>query len=125
MSETFLIVEDHAALRTALRKWLMVIYPRSRVIEAASGEEAIDLLENETPNLVIMDFKLPGINGLEVTRKIREKYKSVPIVMLTIREGLTYRAYAEAAGASVYIPKRVMFSELRPALSALLSEASQ
>lgn len=120
--ETILIVEDHETVRTALREWLEVVYPKSRVIEAASGEQAIDLIVYEVPRLVIMDFKLPGINGIEVTRQIKSRYPSVPVVMLTIREEEIYRAYAEAAGASAYIPKRMMFTKLRPTIRTLLSE---
>lgn len=124
MSETILIVEDHETVRTALREWLLVIYPQSSVIEAASGEQAMELINKETPRLVIMDYKLPGKNGIEVTRQIKARFPSIPIVMLTIREEEIYRAYAEAAGASAYIPKRLMLTKLRPTLSLLLSDKS-
>lgn len=123
MRQTILIVEDHETVRKALREWLLVVFPSTRVIEAVSGEDAIALIDNEIPHLVIMDFKLPGVNGIEVTRQIKARFPSVPIVMLTIREEEIYRAYAEAAGASAYIPKRVMFTKLRPTLTSLLANS--
>jgi DNA-binding NarL/FixJ family response regulator len=121
MLGTILIVEDHESVRRALRDWLAVSFPQFRVIEAVSAEEAIFLIRNETPHLVIIDFKLPGMNGIEATRRIKSSLPSAKIVMLTIREDDIYRAYATAAGVSAYIPKRAIPTELQPTLAALLS----
>jgi DNA-binding NarL/FixJ family response regulator len=93
------------------------------VIEAASAEEAILLIRSETPHLIIIDFKLPGMNGIEATRRIKSSLPSAQIVMLTIREDDIYRAYATAAGVSAYIPKRAIPTALHPTLAALLSNA--
>ncbi len=68
MSTTILIVEDHDAVRRSLRDWLEVEFPQCRVIEAASGEESIALIQTESPRLVIMDISLPGMSGIEATR---------------------------------------------------------
>lgn len=121
MSITILIVEDHKGVREALRDWLEETFPMSHVIEAASGEEVMELIQNEKPNLVLMDFKLPGMNGIEATRLIKHSLPSTQIVMLSIREEGVYNAYASAAGASAYITKRAMFTSLRPTLTALLA----
>jgi DNA-binding NarL/FixJ family response regulator len=123
MLETILIVEDHESVRRALRDWLAVSFPQLRVIEAASAEEAIFLIRSETPHLIIIDFKLPGMNGIEATRRIKSSLPSAQIVMLTIREDDIYRAYATAAGVSAYIPKRAIPTALHPTLAALLSNA--
>ena len=122
MPATILIVEDHDAVRRSLRDWLEVEFPQCRVIEAASGEEAIALIRIESPRLVVMDISLPGMSGIEATRRIKAALPSAQIVMLTIHENDAHRAEATAAGASAYVPKRVMQTELIPTLAALLAD---
>jgi len=121
MTATILIVEDHDAVRKSLRDWLEVEFPQYRVIEATSGEEAIALIRIESPRLVVMDITLPGMSGIEATRQIKAALPSAQIVMLTVHENDTHRADATAAGASDYVPKRVMQTELVPTLAALLA----
>ena len=118
---TILIVEDHEAVRRSLRDWLQVEYPQCRVIEASSGEEALALMPVESPRLVVMDISLPRMSGIEATRRIKAVLPSTHVVMLTIYEGDSYRAGATAAGASAYVPKRVMRTELMSTLAALLA----
>ena len=120
MAATILIVEDHDAVRRSLRDWLEVEFPQCRVIDAASGEEAIALIRGESPRLVLMDISLPGMSGVEATRQIKAALPSAQVVMLTIHENDTYRADATTAGASAYVTKRVMQTELIPTLAALL-----
>jgi len=122
MTATILIIEDHEAVRRSLRDWLEVEFPQSRVIEAASGEEAIALTRVESPRLVVMDISLPGMSGIEATRRIKAALPSTQVVMLTIHEDDAHRADATAAGASAYVPKRVMQTELLPTLAALLAD---
>ena len=120
MTATILIVEDHDAVRKSLRDWLQVEFPQCRIIEAASGEEAIALIQTESPRLVVMDISLPGMSGIEATRQIKAALPSAQVVMLTIHEDDAHRADATTAGASAYVPKRVMQTELIPTLAALL-----
>ena len=123
---TILIVEDHDAVRRALRTWLMNAFPRQRVLVAASGEEALALAQAECPYLIIMDVRLPGMNGFEATRQIKAAAPTVQVVILTIHEGEPYRTAAAAAGAAAYVPKRAMQTDLLPTVNALLSlEAGQ
>ncbi len=121
MPATILIVEDHDAVRRSLRDWLEVEFPQCRVIEAASGEEAVALIQIESPRLVVMDITLPGMSGIEATRQIKAILPSAQIVILTIHEDDTHRADATAAGASAYVSKRAMQTELLPTLAALLA----
>jgi DNA-binding NarL/FixJ family response regulator len=120
MLATILVVEDHGAVRRSLRDWLLVEFPRCRVIEAASGEEAIAMAQTESPDVVIMDNSLPATNGIEATRQIKATVPAARIVVLTIHENDTYRADAAAAGADAYVPKRVMQTDLIPTLATLL-----
>jgi DNA-binding NarL/FixJ family response regulator len=120
MPVTFLIVEDNASVRKLLREWLGLAFPECRVLAAGSGEEGVALAEAAAPQVVVMDISLPGMNGIEATRCIKAALPGVKIIMLTVHEAEAYRADAAAAGASAYIPKRKMQTELIPALKGLL-----
>lgn len=122
MTATILLVEDHDTVRKALRDWLEVELPQCRVIEAANGEDAVALTSSESPCLVVMDIRLPGMNGIETTRHIKAALPCAQIVMLSILEGDTYRAEATAAGASAYVQKQRMHVELLPTLAGLLAD---
>jgi CheY-like chemotaxis protein len=124
MPATILIVEDYDNVRRVMRDWLEIEFPQCRVIEAASGEEAITLARIESPRLVVMDMHLPGMNGIETTRQIKAALPLAQIVMLTIHTGNIYRADARAAGASAYVTKQRMHRELVPTLAALLGGCS-
>lgn len=121
MPAIILIVEDHDAVRRSLRDWLEAVFPQHRFIEAASGEEAVAIAQARSPHAVIMDIVLPKMNGIEATRRIKAAVPTAQVVMLTIHEDEAYRADAAAAGASAYVPKRAMQTELLPTVAALLS----
>jgi DNA-binding NarL/FixJ family response regulator len=120
MSATILIVEDHDNVRRALWDWLELEFPQCRVIGAASGEEAIALARIESPRLVVMDIRLPGMSGIEATRQIKATLPCIRVVMLSTLEDDIYRAEARVAGASAYVIKQRMHSELLPTLATLL-----
>ena len=89
-----------------------------------TGEEAIALTRIESPCLIVMDIRLPGMNGIETTRRIKAALPCAQIVMLTILEGNSYRAEATSAGASAYVQKQRMHSELVPTMAGLLANAA-
>jgi two-component system invasion response regulator UvrY len=70
-----------------------------------------------------MDIQLPGMNGIETTRQIKANLPSAKIVMLTIHTSDTFRADATDSGASAYVTKQAMRTELVPTLAALLANA--
>ena len=121
MLATILIVDDHDDVRRALRDWLTLEFPRCRVIESANGEEAIAKARIESPRLVVMDIRLPGMNGIETARQIKSALPFAQVVMLTIHKSDTYRADATAAGACAYVTKQAMSTELIPVQAALLA----
>jgi len=71
MSENILIVEEHPALRKALRDWLAFSFSNYRVITSSSYIEAIDLIKDDSPRLVVMDFNMTGINRQQAIQRIR------------------------------------------------------
>lgn len=101
--------------------WLEITLPGFLVIEATSAEEAIELLAKYSPKLIVMALNLPGMNGIEATRHIKEISPSTKVVIMTLHEDRIYKAYAQAAGASAIIPKLSTPSLLRPTLFSLLS----
>jgi DNA-binding NarL/FixJ family response regulator len=119
-TDIILIVEDHNALRASLRNLLSAYFPHSIILEAKNGEEAISLAFAHHPDVVLMDISMPEINGIESTRCIKKELPMTQVVVLTIHENREYRADAAAAGASIFIPKRKMGTDLVPVLSDLL-----
>lgn len=123
-TRTVLIVEDNGTVRTALHEWLGASFPHCRFLEAKNGEEAVAMACALVPDVVLMDIWLPEISGLEATRRIKANTPEVQVVMLTIHEGSAYQADAASAGASAYVAKRTMHTELIPVLRTLLSGLS-
>jgi DNA-binding NarL/FixJ family response regulator len=116
-----LIVEDHAAVRKSLRDWLRVMLPDCKFVEAQSGEEAVALTDAQPPDIVLMDIGLPGMNGIEATRRIKAIAPKTSVVMISIYEEQVFQTSAAAAGASAFVYKRTMDTELVPVMQTLLS----
>jgi two-component system response regulator MprA len=91
---------------------------------AASGEEALDRVAAEPPDAVILDVMMPGIDGLEVCRRIRAAGDRTPILMLTARDAIDDRVAGLDAGADDYLVKPFALRELQARLRALLRRTS-
>ena len=100
-----LIVEDNAPFRQSLREMLCEQFPAMGVEEAEDGEDALDKIETLSPHLVFMDIKLPGQNGLEVTREIKTRYPEITVIILTSYDLPEYREAAENYGADYFLSK--------------------
>ena len=100
-----LIVEDNAPFRQSLREMLCERFPTMVVDEAENGEEALQKVEASPPHLVFVDIKLPDKNGLEVTRKIKERYAQIRVIIITSYDLLEYREAADKYGADHFLAK--------------------
>ena len=100
-----LIVEDNVTFRQSLKAILGAEFPSMDIDEAADGTEALEKVNTFGPNLVLMDIKLPGINGLELTKKIKGSNASIVIIILTSYDLPEYRAAATEFGADHFMPK--------------------
>ncbi|MBN1831322.1 MAG: response regulator [Deltaproteobacteria bacterium] len=100
-----LIVEDNDSFRQALRSLLCSRYPSMSFKEARDGREALNEVAAFDPDLIFMDIKLPGENGLELTRKIRTSNSKVIIIILTSYDLPEYREAARAGGADHFLTK--------------------
>ena len=100
-----LIVDDNAPFRQSLREMLREQFSTMGVEEAEDGEDALNKIETLSPHLVFMDIKLPGQNGLEVTREIKARYPGVRVIILTSYDLPEYREAAENYGADYFLSK--------------------
>ncbi|MCA9913090.1 MAG: response regulator transcription factor [Anaerolineae bacterium] len=106
MSYRILIVDDHEVVRAGMRMLLESAEDFEVVGEAGNGQEALDFIQNQPVDIVIMDVTMPEMNGVEATRRIKEVNPDVRILALTIHEGEDYFFQMLQAGASGYVPKR-------------------
>ena len=93
MSKT-LIVEDSSFYRQLFKEALRSKFPSMEISEASNGDEALQKVARLHPHIVFMDIKLPGENGLELTKKIKDQYPEIQVVILT---GYDIPEYREAA----------------------------
>jgi DNA-binding NarL/FixJ family response regulator len=121
IKHAILIVEDHDALRVSLQKWLSAFFPDIDFLEAESGEEALALVKEQQPGIVLMDIKLPQMSGIEATQRIKEMLPDTSIIVLSMYDVIDYKSAAFTAGASAYVTKHRMYTELVPVIKKLLS----
>ena len=100
-----LLVDDHAVVRQGYASLLRALMPDLQVREAATGEEALSLVQEQVPHLVIMDFGLPGISGLETTRRLRQRLPQLRVLFFSMHDELPLVRQALDAGAAGYLTK--------------------
>ena len=113
-----LVVDDDPKIRTVVRRGLA--YEGYRVVEAGSGEEGLVKAREHLPDLVILDLMMPGIDGLEVTRRLRASGDEIAILILTARDEVKDRVEGLETGADDYLVKPFSFEELLARVHALL-----
>jgi two-component system KDP operon response regulator KdpE len=119
--QTILIVDDEPQIR---RVMLTTLSSHGyAVFEAKSGEEALELIRADRPDLIILDVNLPGISGLDTCREIRAS-SDVPIIMLTVRNSERDKVQALDAGADDYVVKPFGVEELMARIRAALRRAA-
>ena len=114
-----LLVDDHAVVREGLRA-LLNTDPRFEVVgEASDGVSAISAAETLQPDVVVMDVSMPGLNGAQLARQLKERHPDVKTLALTVHEEGGYLRSLMDAGASGYVLKRSAASELVRALEVV------
>jgi two-component system, OmpR family, response regulator MprA len=117
-----LVVDDDRAVREALRRALTL--GGYEVQMAEDGEQALELIVQAVPEAVVLDVGLPGIDGLEVCRRVRMLGNRVPVLILTARDAVADRIDGLDVGADDYMVKPFDIGELKARLRALLRRAS-
>jgi DNA-binding NarL/FixJ family response regulator len=100
-----LIVEDNRNFREAFKKSLGDYFPSMVIEEAGNGEEALQKIDRISPHLIFMDVRLPGMNGLQVTQKIKKDCPGIAIAILTDYDLPEYRQAALQYGADRFFVK--------------------
>ena len=118
---TVLICDDHRIVREGLRQFVEDVPGVDLVVTAASGEEALARFAAEHPDLVLMDVSMPGLGGLEATRRLLAAHPGANVVMLTAQEDRDHVAAAVSAGARGYLVKDVSREELCAAVAHALA----
>jgi len=114
-----LVVDDHAIMRDGIRALLSLHDDIEIVGEAAEGREAIDKAREFAPDVIVMDIAMPGMDGLEATRRIRKRSPVAKVIVLTQYDNKEYVLSVIKAGAAGYVPKRALGSELVSAIRAV------
>jgi NarL family two-component system response regulator LiaR len=116
MPVSVLIVDDHEVVRRGIRTFLDTVTDINVVGEAGSGEQALSLAREFSPDVVLMDLILPGMDGLEATRRIKELSPRTQVLVLTSYDQDEYIFPALQAGATSYILKDMKMESLADAI---------
>ncbi len=100
-----LLVEDDQQFRKILKQELNQWFPSIMIEEASDGKEAMEKTETFSPQIILMDIRLPGESGLQLTKRIKAKNPAVHVVMLTSYDLPEYRQAATECGASRFFVK--------------------
>lgn len=102
---TILIIDDNAPFRHSLHKTLKDFFPFADIREASQGEEGLEKIGDCPPHLIFMDFHLPDINGLNLTRRIKTDHSNTCVVVFTSDDLPEYRTAVFESGADHFAPK--------------------
>lgn len=120
---SILVVEDHGPLRRSVVTWLESRFPCCCVCGVESAEEALALPKR--PDIVLMDINLHGLDGLEAASRLKALEPQTQVVMLTMHDTPHHRRAAADAGATGFISKRDLETQLEPAVASLLQERAR
>ncbi len=120
---TVLVCDDSALVRETLHRALVTVPGVTRVVDAASGEEALARWPVERPSLVLMDVRMPGIGGVEATRRLISRHPDAVVVMVTVAEDAEGVARAVVGGARGYVVKDATREEMAATVVHALSDA--
>jgi DNA-binding NarL/FixJ family response regulator len=120
---TVLVCDDSALVRETLHRVLVTVPGVTRVVDAASGEEALARWPVERPSLVLMDVRMPGIGGVEATRRLLSRHPDAVVVMVTVAEDAEGVARAIVGGARGYVVKDATREEMAATVVHALSDA--
>ena len=115
-----IVVDDHDLLRESLRSMLECEGDLQIVDEAMDGQEAIELCRLHRPDLVLMDVRMPRVDGFEATRRIKEEVGTTKVLIMSAYHNVEYVSKAIRAGAEGYVPKLTSLKELHEAVRDVL-----
>jgi DNA-binding NarL/FixJ family response regulator len=114
-----LLVDDSPRFTLAAMRFLSLLPDMEVIGQARSGREALDQVDRMHPDLVLMDVGMPGMDGLEATRRIKCKAEPPQIIIVTLHDSAEYRSQAENAGADGFVSKQDFATALPAAVEGL------
>ncbi len=118
-----MLVEDNIIFRESLRDSLRLQFPAMEITETGDGAEALEKIDSLPPNLIFMDIRLPGQNGLELTAKIKKLHPEIIIIILTNYDLPEYREAAARFKADHFLSKDSMtYQDVSVIVKSLLAE---
>ncbi|MDR8367792.1 MULTISPECIES: response regulator transcription factor [Pseudomonas] len=115
------LVDDHSLVRDGIKSLLAVMAQLEVVGEAENGADAIDMVGRCQPDLLLVDISLKDINGLELTRLLRNQYPSLKVLVLSMYDNYEYVSESVRSGASGYVLKNAPSREIIAAIEAIVS----
>lgn len=115
-----LLADDHALVRAGIRALLEKIKRVEVVGEAGDGLQALALIEQLGPDVVLLDLTMPGLSGFEVLKETSEKFPAVNMIVLSVHDSEEYAFHALRSGAVGYLPKSAASTELAEAIERVV-----
>lgn len=109
-------------MRCALRDWLLTSFPPLRLSEARSMEEALALAGQAPLDLILVNLELPGPNGIEAARALRQRHPGCRVVVMSVNDSVALRLAALEAGAEAFVSKRDLRLALHPIVATLMKQ---
>lgn len=119
----FLIVDDEPDVVDSVSE--LFTLRNYNVITATSGTKALEMVKKEKPNIIILDIRMPDINGIDVLKEVKKNYPKIRVIMLTGVEDESTKNMAIGLGASGYLTKPYSYSELLDMSRNLIQEICQ
>jgi len=120
-----LIIEDHKDFRKAVRHFLELHHVRAHMMEACSGEEGVLLARKNKPEIVLTDFALGGINGLEAARQIKKHLPRCSIIMLSVYDPKEIFRRDGHGAIRYFISKRDLYEQLVPVINRIFRDSGK
>ena len=114
------LADDHALVRAGIRALLERIESVEVVGEAGDGQQALKMIEELAPDVVLLDLTMPGLSGFEVLKETSEKFPEVHMIVLSVHDSEEYAFHALRSGAAGYLPKSAASAELAVALERVV-----
>jgi len=122
---TILIIEDHKDFRQAVRDYLVVSQVNADLLEASSGEEGVLMAKRHKPEIILMDFWLRGINGVEAAAQIKASVPETSIILLTMFDLKDVQPLVNKETIKEFISKSDLFEKLVPSINKILNSVSK
>jgi two-component system, NarL family, response regulator DegU len=101
------LIDDHRLFREGMKRILEMAGQFEVVAEAGEGTDALQLVKNYTPDIVLMDINMPSMNGIETTKKILDEFSNIKVIMMSIHDDESFVTHAVKAGVSGYLLKEM------------------